>query len=156
MDVKYQEDETVTFDVELHRLIKIEDWFKDESTIVRTLRKGKGRCPFIDSTVKFRLQVIQNDKEIISNYPVKDLENDEKDYDYFESENLRKMEADQKEQYLAKVDESLYEVRLDSYTLPSLMIKILKSMKKNGVVEVKTSKVEKLMTNFANTSIGFD
>ena len=146
----------MTFDVELHRLIKIEDWFKDESTIVRTLRKGKGRCPFIDSTVKFRLQVIKNDQEIISNYPVKDLENDEKDYDYFESENLRKMEADQKEQHLAKVDESLYEVRLDSYTLPSLMIKILKSMKKNGVVEVKTSKVEKLMTNFANMAIGFD
>ena len=45
----------MTFDVELHRLIKIEDWFKDESTIVRTLRKGKGRSPFIDSTIKFRL-----------------------------------------------------------------------------------------------------
>ena len=57
---------------------------------------------------------------------------------------------------MAKVDESLYEVRLDSYNLPSLMIKILKSMKKNGVVEVKTSRVDKLKTNFANTSIGFD
>lgn len=78
------------------------------------------------------------------------------DYDYFESENLRKMDAEQVEEHLAKVDESLYEVRLDSYTLPSLMIKILKSMKKNGVVEVYTSRVDKLKTNFANTSIPFD
>ena len=78
------------------------------------------------------------------------------DYDYFESENLRKMDAEQVEEHLAKVDESLYEVRLDSYTLPSLMIKILKSMKKNGVVEVYTSRADKLKTNFANTSIPFD
>ena len=146
----------MTFDVELHRLIKIEDWFKDESTIVRTLRKGKGRSPFIDSTIKFRLQVVQNDEQVLSNYPLKDLANEEMDYDYFESENLRKMDAEQVEEHLAKVDESLYEVRLDSYTLPSLMIKILKSMKKNGVVEVYTSRVDKLKTNFANTSIPFD
>ena len=90
MDVKYQEDETVTFDVELHRLVKIEDWFKDESTIVRTLRKGNGRSPFIDSTIKCRLQVIQNDKEILSNYPQKDVANEDQAYDYFESENLKK------------------------------------------------------------------
>lgn len=38
---------------ELKSLVKIEDWYKDESTMVRTLRKGgKGRNPYSDSTVK--------------------------------------------------------------------------------------------------------
>ena len=39
----------------LTNLVKSEDWFKDGSTIVRSLRKGKGRTPFVDSTVKMRL-----------------------------------------------------------------------------------------------------
>lgn len=54
------------------RLAKLEDWFKDGSTMVRTLRKGKGRNPYTDSTVKLRLELMINDKEIISNYPEKE------------------------------------------------------------------------------------
>lgn len=44
----------------------------------------------------------------------------------------------------------LYTLRLDSYTLPSLMIKIIKSMKKNGVVEVSTTRTDKMLGNFAS------
>jgi len=36
------------------------------------------------------------------------------------------------------------------------MIKIIKSMKKNGVVEVRTTRIDKLKTNFANEDIGLD
>ena len=36
------------------------------------------------------------------------------------------------------------------------MMKIIKSMKKNGVVEVKTTRIDKLKTNFANSAIGLD
>lgn len=57
------------FQIKLNKLIKIEDWFKDESTIVKTLRKGKGRNPYIDSTIKMRLQVLVNGEQILSNYP---------------------------------------------------------------------------------------
>ena len=40
-------------DVELLLLIKVEEWFKGETTTYkRTLRKGKGRAPNSDSTVK--------------------------------------------------------------------------------------------------------
>ena len=66
------------------------------------------------------------------------------------------MSPEEKDEHLAKVGESLYEVRLDTYSLPSLMIKIIKSMKKNGVVEVKTTNIAKLQTNFANETIGLD
>lgn len=46
----------------LTNLVKSEDWFKDGSTIVRSLRKGKGRTPFVDSTVKMRLKIEVNGK----------------------------------------------------------------------------------------------
>lgn len=38
--------------------------------------------------------------------------------------------------------------RIDDYTLPSLMIKLLKAMKKNQVCEMTTNRVDKLRTNF--------
>ena len=48
-------------------------------------------------------------------------------------------------------DKTLLEMKIDDYKMPSLFNKIFKSMKKNGVVEITTSKVkEKLMTNFAS------
>ena len=47
-------------------------------------------------------------------------------------------------------------MRLDTYTLPSLMIKVIKSMKKNGVCEVKTTRMAKMRTNFKNEEIGLD
>jgi tetratricopeptide (TPR) repeat protein len=144
----------------LHRLIKIEDWFKDGTTMVRTLRKGKGRSPFIDSTVKFRLQVQVNGKEIISNYPefapnlLPEETKEQLPYDYGESENLRSLSTEQKKAYLETAN--LWSLRLDSYALPSLMIKVLKSMKKNGVCEVKTTRVAKMKSNFANEELGLD
>lgn len=40
-------------EAELVRLIKVEDWFKDEgSCLKRVLRKGKGGQPSIDSIIK--------------------------------------------------------------------------------------------------------
>lgn len=46
------EDQNLTVELELHKLIKVEDWFKDGSTIKRVLRKGKGASPQYDSNVK--------------------------------------------------------------------------------------------------------
>ena len=87
--------------VKMHNLIKIEDWFKDESTIVRTLRKGKGRTPFTDSLVKLRVQIsVNGEKPIVNNYPEQSVEMEELQaneeskqievkYDFETSENLR-------------------------------------------------------------------
>jgi len=66
------------------------------------------------------------------------------------------MSKEDGEEYLQKIDGELYAMRLDEYVLPSLMIKIIKSMKKNGVVEVTTKRIDKLHSNFANEKIGFD
>ena len=125
------------YKVNLKRLVKIEDWFSDEGTIVKNLRKGRGRNPFIDSSVKIRLQVIVNDEVKLSNYPEKDPLSNEP-YDYYESENIKAMTKEEGAEYLKKIDGELYSLKLDEYALPSLMIKIIKSMKKNGVVEVTT------------------
>ena len=55
--------------MEVLYLVKIEDWFKDGSTIVRTLRKGgKSRNPYCDSLVTLRLRIQVNDKIYFDNY----------------------------------------------------------------------------------------
>lgn len=162
----YDESKALFAHMHLHRLTKTEDWFKDETTLVRTIRKGKGRNPYTDSTVKFRLQMVVNGKEVLSNYPknaplMKVLAADEEgkeepsEYNLFESENMRRLTTEERVQYIEKA-EGLFTVRLDTYTLPSLLIKILKSMKKNGAVEIQTSRIDKLKTNFANEDIGLD
>ena len=56
-EAAYDESKPLFAYVKLLRLAKLEDWFKDGTTIVRTLRKGKGRNPYTDSTVKLRLEV---------------------------------------------------------------------------------------------------
>jgi hypothetical protein len=82
----------------LLRLTKTEDWFKDGTTTVRTLRKGRGRNPYIDSTVKLRLKIAVNDNVIVNNYPEthpnmfdeKEEESKaEQPYDCHDSEDLR-------------------------------------------------------------------
>ena len=41
--------------IKLIRLTKVEDWYKDGSTLVKTIRSGgKGRSPYADSTTKRR------------------------------------------------------------------------------------------------------
>ena len=59
--------------MELTKLIKVEDWYNDRTTIMRTLRKGKGRNSYTDSEIYFRMKIEVNGNEIFSNYPKSDL-----------------------------------------------------------------------------------
>ena len=70
-----------------------------------------------------------------SNYP--------DSYNFFEDENLSHLSKEEQVTFIESL-ENVYTERLDSYNLPSLIIKIIKSMKKNGVVEVTTSRIDKL------------
>lgn len=47
-------------------------------------------------------------------------------------------------------DDKIFEFELDRYNLPSVLIKVIKSMKKYEICEFTTTKIEKLHTNFAN------
>jgi hypothetical protein len=47
-------------------------------------------------------------------------------------------------------DESLVTFKLDNFDMPSLLIKVIKSLKKYDVCEFITNKIDKLRTNFAN------
>ena len=47
-------------------------------------------------------------------------------------------------------DERLFKFSLDTFTLPRIVRKIVKSMKKGEVCELRTSKVDKLLTFFPN------
>ena len=56
-------------DLQLVNLTKVEDWYSDKTTIMRTLRKGKGRNAYSDSTIYFRIKIEVNGNQIYSNYP---------------------------------------------------------------------------------------
>lgn len=130
----------VVMDIELVKLVKVEDWYNDRTTIMRTLRKGKGRNPYTDSDIYFRLKIEVNGSQIFSNYPESDLPIEK-------MEDYKEMTIEQRQEHLQ--DPTLLHVKLDNYILPSLLQKLMKSLKKNQVVTMTTTKIkEKLHTNF--------
>ena len=49
----YDSSKNLYVSCELKTLTKVEDWYKDGTTMVKTIRKGaKGRSPYADSTIK--------------------------------------------------------------------------------------------------------
>jgi hypothetical protein len=66
---KYDKTKDIWAEIHMHRLYKTEDWFKDGEVLMKTIRKGKGRKPYADSTIYFRLRVEVDGKEVFSNFP---------------------------------------------------------------------------------------
>lgn len=88
---------------------------------------------------------------------MKDEENKTDDpYDYHDSEDLRALTVEERAAYIKRMEDQLFTVKLDRYELPSLLIKVIKSQKKNAVCEIKTTRLDKLLTNFPNPDIGLD
>jgi len=88
---------------ELRSLVKVEDWYKDGTTMVKTIRSGgKGRSAYADSTIKLRMKVEVNDQEIYSNYPT--IES---------TDNLRFMTPAERDEFLK--DPTLLTLRIDDY-----------------------------------------
>jgi len=109
---------------------------------MRTLRRGKGRNSYTDSLIYFRIKIEVNGNQIFSNYP-------ESDKAIEEQEDFKEMTLDERVELLK--DTSLIKLKMDTYTLPSLLQKLFKSMKKNTVATMTTTKVnEKLRTNFTS------
>lgn len=130
-------------EIKLHNIVKVEDWYGNQNTIMRKLRRGKGRNPYTDSTIWFRLKIDVNGEEIFSNYP------QDMNVPIQEFENLRDMTPEEREQLLQ--DKTMLTLRLDEYILPSILQKVYKTIKKNQVVELTTTRVtDKLHTNFAS------
>jgi hypothetical protein len=50
-------------------MFKTDNWYNDKTAMLMTIRKGKGRKPYIDSTVYFNLRIQVDDKEVFSNFP---------------------------------------------------------------------------------------
>ena len=134
----YNPEKDLYVTVKLNSLIKVEDWYKDGRTLVKTLRKGgKGRSPYADSTIQFRMRVLVNGTQIFSNFPVDFIQ---------DSDDLRKMSPEERQNFLSS--ESLITTRIDEYNLPSLLIKFIKSLKKNSHAELTTTDIARLHKNF--------
>ncbi len=58
LGAKYQADKELTVEMHLHKLVKVEDWFKDGgSCLKRVVRKGKGSSPSTDSNIKGKINI---------------------------------------------------------------------------------------------------
>lgn len=129
--------------VELKSLTKVEDWFKDGgSGLKRILKKGKGSHPNIDSAIKIFMKISVNGNTVLNNFP----EGEEESKSPLAFWNS--LSDDDKKTLFDR--EGLFEFGLDSYQLPSPLIKVLKSMKKLELCEFETTNIEKLRTNFPN------
>ena len=53
----------------MNKIFKIDDWYNDKTAMLCTIRKGKGRKPYLDSTIYFNLRVQVDGKEMFSNFP---------------------------------------------------------------------------------------
>lgn len=88
-----------------------------------------------------RLKVQVNGTEVYSNY--------DNNQDPAKSEDMRSMIPEDRK--LLTEDSTLITARIDDYQMPSLLIKLIKSMKKNSVVEMTTTRVDKLHRNFRSS-----
>lgn len=57
---KYDKTKDIWAECHMHRLYKTEDWFKDGKVLMKTIRKGKGRKPYVDSTIYCKSNLIIN------------------------------------------------------------------------------------------------
>ena len=72
MGEHYDNSKDLFVEIELSGLIKIDDWFKDGTTIKRTLLKGKGSSPNIDSLIGVYMRIKVNDIVVLNNFPDED------------------------------------------------------------------------------------
>ena len=86
----WQKTNNFVMEIRLHDIIKVEDWYGDQSTMMRKLRRGKGRNPYTDSTIWFRMKIDVNGEEKFSNYPDTGKSAEE-------IENLRDMTPEERE-----------------------------------------------------------
>lgn len=87
-----------------------------------------------------RLKVEVNGDQIYSNYPAEAASN---------FDDLKSMSNEQRKEFLANPEILL--VRIDDYQLPSILIKLIKSLKKNSVAVMETTRIDKLHKNFPST-----
>ena len=86
------------------------------------------------------MKITVNDEEKFSNFP--EGADPAQVFEGMSDEDRKVLEADE--------EGKLYTFSLDQYTLPKVIRKVVRSMKKGEICEVKTDQVSKLCTNFPN------
>ena len=107
----YVPEKDIHMRIHLKEHIKIEDWFRDGGkTTKKTLRHGRGRAPYEDSTCFFRMKIEINkanensSQVILNNYP-----GEEEKYDLISSESLRDHKfGEERKAWVDSIRDSLY------------------------------------------------
>ncbi|CAI2361261.1 unnamed protein product [Moneuplotes crassus] len=165
--------------IELRDFVTIIDWYNDRKTLRRCLKKGFKRVPFYESTVELRMKIDINgetkmdtlfDVDEINIHSVnmrerREIEKLRKQLEGLKVEEIQEGVESQREiieKEIAEKEESLKPITfknesqnflLYEYTLPSLIGKVVKTMYKDEISEIKTNRVDKLTNNFSDKLI---
>lgn len=116
----------------------LKEFLRKEKAPSQTLiQSSKVRCLFLIVLVFMKITV--NGEEKLSNFPADVAP--EAVFEGMTPEERKELEAE---------EGRLYKFHLDCFTLPSIVRKVVKSMKKSEVCELRTNRVDKLLTFFPN------
>jgi len=140
--------------MELHNFMRVEDYFHDDSTLRKVYKKGKRDSnPYMESTVecKFlcnnivKIKVLVNDVLKFSNLDIKPLVPERK------KEFLQL--TDEVQEKILPENPPILKYKLDEYKLPPMITKGVREMDCEELVELGTTRVEKLVPYFKEEEI---
>ena len=177
-----QTDKELIVYIKLIDFVTVVDWYGDQKTLRRTLKRGYKRVPFYESTVSIRILFEVNGEEKINNMfeeseynifkvnnrALADLEKKKNQLDNYKVIELND-ESKSKEDEKKKLEKEIEELRLGisdikfksewfkftlyEYKLPSLISKVIKTMYKDEISQINTNRVDKLTNNFSSDFI---
>jgi hypothetical protein len=111
-------------DLNMKALVRVDDLYRDTSTFVKSIQKGQGTAsPYNDCVVYIKVKI--------------EVDGDIK----YCSPNFEELEV-----WEEGIDCLRYD--LEEYTIPSVLRRVLKKTKLKEIVEVKTTKIDKLNDHF--------
>lgn len=162
--------------IELKDYVTIVDWYNDRKTLRRTLKRGYKRVPFYESTVTVRMKIEVNGKVKFDNmldenewniFQVhqrerRELASKKKQLDQLKvvevDNETEESEHDRLSREVKEIEDGLDEIKFSSetlkftlyeYTLPSLISKVIKTMYKDEIGQIRTNRVDKMTNNFS-------
>jgi len=134
--------EDIKIQAELYNFIRSDDYYNDKTTIKKTLKTGKvGTGPGIDCIATFKAKIIVDGQVKYSNLKLKELVSETK----WEFARLS-----EEEDSMITTEEVL-KYRLNEYKLPPIFTRNLKEMSIREVIEIETTKINKMIPYFPDS-----
>lgn len=143
-EYEVKENEQLEMYAKTYNSLSTRSFYKNDSAILCTLKSSnKYNRPNIESTVKFLLKVIVNNKTVFSNFCLKsEIKSDT--YELMQIQPEEDIESDKGEPIT---------INLIDYGIPSVLKKAIKNGSEDEVLEIRYSKLDKLTDGLTNEII---